>query len=182
MCRNNTSCNIAWNHRAAFFPLACNGISVTLFCFLSLYKYYFSSTVYSFAFKEQCCSVLRKIVMWKYARFADNSYECSTYGDQRFSALVATLSDGRTIEMHYQCDVKGYQPGGTNWRLGKGKPPLDKTKNMWNEYLALWKQWANENPALLEDLRAKANGRTLTDEFASTPISQARALAEILNA
>ena len=51
-------------------------------------------------------------------------YEVSSRGDRRFSAFVARLPEGRTIEAVYQCDIKGYDPGGTNWRLGKGKPPL----------------------------------------------------------
>ena len=38
-----------------------------------------------------------------------------------------------------------------------------------------------QNPELEQDLREKAKGKVLTDKFASTDISQARALAEILN-
>ena len=41
-------------------------------------------------------------------------YECSSKGDKRFSAFTARLPDGRTIEEHYQCDIKSYEPGGTN--------------------------------------------------------------------
>lgn len=110
-------------------------------------------------------------------------YECSSKGDKRFSALFAVMPDGRTIEQHYQCDVKGYQPGGTNWRLGKGKPPLDKTKDLWEEYLSLWETWANNHPELMDGLgyAAAAKGYCLSDCFASTPVNQARALAEILN-
>ena len=63
-------------------------------------------------------------------------YECSTRGDRRFSAFTALLHDGRTIEQHYQCDIKGYQPGGRNWRLGKGKPPIRQT-DLWEEYLSM---------------------------------------------
>lgn len=65
-------------------------------------------------------------------------YEVSSRGDSRFSALFARMPDGRSIESHYQCDVKGYSPGSNNWRLGKGKPPLDKSKDLWAEYMALW--------------------------------------------
>ena len=110
-------------------------------------------------------------------------YECSSKGDIRFSAVYAVMPDGRSIEQHYQCDIKGYQPNGTNWRLGKGKPPLDRTKDMWAEYLNLWTIWAKENGALLSELRelAEAYNNTLSDVFASTPINQAHALAEILN-
>ena len=110
-------------------------------------------------------------------------YECSSKGDKRFSALFAVMPDGRTIEQHYQCDVKGYDVGGRNWRLGKGKPPLDNSKDMWVEYLELWKQWAKYNPSLIKELigHAEAHNNTLTDMFATTPVNQARALAEILN-
>lgn len=109
-------------------------------------------------------------------------YEVSSKGDYRFSALFATLSDGRTIEMHYQCDVKGYQPGGKNWRLGKGKPSLRKV-DLWSEYLSLWRQWANDHRdlmfhlwsilKLLEDPR-------LVDSFAKGPVNQAAALATLI--
>ncbi len=109
-------------------------------------------------------------------------YECSSVGDKRFSALNAVMPDGRTIEMHYQCDVKGYDVGGTNWKLGKGKPPLSPI-NSWDAYLALWETWAKANPDLMKELRkgAEANEGYLSDVFASTNISQARALAELLN-
>lgn len=119
--------------------------------------------------------------MFTYAR--RNGYECSSKGDKRFSAFCAVMPDGRTIEQHYQCDVKGYQPGGTNWRLGKGKPPLDKTRDMWAEYLALWEAWALAHPDLMNELatRAMQKNRVLSDMFASTPVNQAHALAEILN-
>ena len=110
-------------------------------------------------------------------------YECSSKGDKRFSAFYAVMPDGRTIEQHYQCDVKGYDLGGTNWRLGKGKPPLDTSKDLWVEYLALWLTWAKLNPTLIEELRGHAvkHNHILSDCFASTPVNQARALATILN-
>jgi len=110
-------------------------------------------------------------------------YECSSKGDSRFSALNARMPDGRTLEIHYQCDVKGYCPGGTNWKLGKGKPPLDRSKDLWSEYLVLWETWAGLHPELMDELgyAAAAKGYVLSDCFASTPINQARALAEILN-
>lgn len=110
-------------------------------------------------------------------------YECSSAGDKRFSAFYAKLEDGRTIEMHYQCDVKGYDPGGRNWKLGKGRPPLDKRKDMVAEYQKLWDRWATQNPELIAELRnhAKQHGNVLTDRFATTAVSQAKALANILN-
>lgn len=112
-------------------------------------------------------------------------YEVSTHGDKRFSALCALMPDGRSIEMHYQCDVKGYDKGGTNWRLGKGKPPLNPVSKeyLWDEYISLWWQWAEANPELINELKVHAdkyNG-VLSDKFATTPINQARALSTILN-
>lgn len=110
-------------------------------------------------------------------------YECSTKGDQRFSAFTAKLQDGRTIEQHYQCDVKGYDPGGKNWRLGKGKPSLRTDVDLWEEYFALWVMWAAFNEELIQELGhlAKQHNYVLSDRFATTEINQARALAEILN-
>ena len=71
-----------------------------------------------------------------WARRAENSYEVSSKGDTRFSALNAKLKDGRTIEEAYQLDVKGYRAQGDNWRLGKGKAPLTSmTKEQtWQAY------------------------------------------------
>lgn len=118
---------------------------------------------------------------YRWARFAPNGYECSSAGDQRFSALKARLADGRTIEEAYQLDVKGYREYGNDWRLGKGKPPLRHRIKLWESYLSLWRQWARENPALMVDLAARAHCGILTDRFATRQISQARALAHLLN-
>lgn len=112
-------------------------------------------------------------------------YSVCSRGDKRFSALFAKMPDGRTLEMWYQCDEghgKGYQPGGRNWRLGKGKPPLDTTVDLWQEYLKLWRIWADLNPNLIIELRSMAGlfNCTLSDMFATTPVNQARALAVIL--
>lgn len=119
-------------------------------------------------------------MLFKFSRYG--GYECSSKGDARFSAFNARLEDGRSIEEHYQCDVKGYQPGGRNWRLGKGKPPVREV-NLWEEYLSLWKRWAAMHPELIDELasRAAAYDYVLSDRFASTPVNQARALCEILN-
>lgn len=120
--------------------------------------------------------------LWQ--RYRHNvGYEVSSAGDTRFSALFARLNDGRTIEQAYQLDVKGYRQRGNDWRLGKGQKPLRKGIDLWAEYKALWQQWAAENPALMRELRRAAEDEAgvLTDKFASTKISQARALAEILN-
>lgn len=122
---------------------------------------------------------------FSHARFAKNGegYELSSHGDKRFSALFCRLKDGRTIEQAYQLDIKGYRVEGDDWRLGKGKPSINGKSHdqLWEDYLGLWRQWTQENPTILEDLRVKADGKILTDKFASSPVSQARALALILN-
>ena len=126
------------------------------------------------------------------------TYEVSTAGDKRFSALNATFAEGtiidgvdvsgKTIEYVYQNVIK---------KSGKGKAPakdsilnLDE-KNLTKEelenfsyykgYLPLWQEWAKQNPALISELKAKSAGKTLTDKFARTKVSQARALTDILN-
>lgn len=110
-------------------------------------------------------------------------YEVSSKGDRRFSALNARMPDGRTIECHYQCDCKGYDPGGTNWRLGKGKRPLFPNVDLWEVYLSLWITWSKHHPELVEELRdiAEKHSYCLTDCFANTEVNQARALVYILN-
>lgn len=117
---------------------------------------------------------------FKWQRFG--GYECSSKGDSRFSAFNAILKDGRSIEMHYQCDVKGYDIGGTNWRLGKGKKPL-KDIDSYAEYLKLWKEWSNDNLNLMRILYKQAvqNDCVLSDRFATSDVNQARALVDVLN-
>lgn len=110
-------------------------------------------------------------------------YECSTKGNSTYSAFNAILPDGRTIEQHYQCDVKGYDVGGTKWKLGKGKPPLNESIDAWSKYLELWKDWAYINSNLIVDLCSHViqyNGK-LSDVFATSDINQAHALSIILN-
>lgn len=56
-------------------------------------------------------------------------------------------------------------------------------EELWQKYLKLWQIWASNNKELLDELKiliSKYNN-TLSDKFATTPINQARALAEILN-
>lgn len=121
--------------------------------------------------------------MIKWAR--TGGYECSSRGDKRFSAFTAKMPDGRTIEQWYQCDIKGYQMGGTNWELGKGKPPLLNYPgdHLWQMYLNLWRIWTLRNVPLMKELKIKAeqHGNCLSDCFGWTEINQARALATILN-
>ena len=111
-----------------------------------------------------------------------DGYEVSSVGDKRFSAFYARMSDGRSIECHYQCDIKGYDVGGTNWKLGKGKPPKDP-EAAWEAYLQLWRTWAQNNLGLMRDLYKAAREKdfVLSDCFANSPINQAHALSVVLN-
>lgn len=135
--------------------------------------------------------------VFTWADKSNNSYEVSTKGDKRFSALNATFKpgtvidgvdvSGKTIEDVYQSVIK---------KSGKGQAPAKDSK-LYNEslktkedredfsytegYLPLWQEWARQNPELIEELREKAKGKVLTDMFANTRVSQARALADILN-
>ena len=124
--------------------------------------------------------------MFKWSRFHSNGYELSSQGDKRFSALFARLKDGRTIEEAYQLDIKGYRKLRFDWRQAKKDRGINAPNRLteserYIEYLKLWQQWALENPSLVEDLRIKASGKVLTDKFATSSVSQARALADILN-
>lgn len=120
-------------------------------------------------------------MVWRSARIDEDGYEVSSRGDTRFSPLFAKLSDGRTIEEAYQLDVKGYRQYGSHWIIGKGKPSLDRKVDLWQAYLALWRQWADENPKLLAALARAARGKVLTDRHATHQVNQARALAHLLN-
>lgn len=108
-------------------------------------------------------------------------YECSSKGDKRFSAFYALLNDGNSIEWHYQVRIKGY----SSIKEGKGKPPLKPMADgeLWWRYKSLWSAWATNNKELIDELAVLAAnaGYVLSDVFATTPINQARALAEILN-
>lgn len=112
-------------------------------------------------------------------------YEVSSAGDKRFSPLWATMPDGRTIEEHYQCDVKGYNIGGTDWRRYKSCKPLIKLtkQETFIAYRNLWEVWASNNVDLIIELKAIAvdYNNSLTDRFSSDEVNQANALADIIN-
>lgn len=128
-----------------------------------------------------------------------NGFELSSDGNatgKLFSALRAKFKPGTmlggidisnmSIETVYQSIIK---------RSGKGLAPapgsivygtFDSEQeaedfSYTNGYLPLWTLWAQQNPAYIEKLRIEAKGRVLTDKFASTQVSQARALSDILN-
>lgn len=168
----------------------------------------------------------KQTTQFTWGRTSNDSYEVSSRGDKRFSALVATFKKGTiidgvdvggmTIENVYQKVIK---------KSGKGKAPAkdsilrhdpvtrkedadfletlpkdlssaiakdfigekSATKEQLEDYsyyrgyLPLWQEWAKQHPELIEELRENAKGKTLTDRFANTRVSQARALADILN-
>lgn len=47
-------------------------------------------------------------------------------------------------------------------------------------YKPLWDAWAKQNPELIDELAVNSAGRVLNDKFATTNVSQARALTDIL--
>lgn len=109
------------------------------------------------------------------------TYECSSRGDKRFSAFYARLEDGRSIEEHYQCDVKGYDPGGRNWRLGKGKPPLDTSQDMFTAYCRLWYRYLRIRPELAKEIKIIAETHELVDMFAGkSTVNQATAITWLI--
>ncbi|TXI11824.1 MAG: hypothetical protein E6Q68_05200 [Polynucleobacter sp.] len=118
----------------------------------------------------------------QYLKHGMEGYECSSLGDKRFSALYARMPDGRSIEMHYQCDVKGYDPGGTNWKWGKGKKPRRKIDSF-KEYYRLWKTWGESNINAVSELyeASAAFNYTLCDSYATSGTNQARALVALIN-
>lgn len=182
----------------------------------------------SIANTEQSSQNNQQTPQFTWDRTSNNSYEVSSKGDKRFSALYATFKKGTiidgvdvggmTIEDVYQKVIK---------KSGKGKAPAeDSILNLdavdddgyplfnpsklpqyllriiadyttlggrkltkeeledfsyYEGYLPLWQEWANQNPELIDELRIKAKGKILTDQFANTRVSQARALADILN-
>lgn len=119
---------------------------------------------------------LNSLHSYNWAKVSNNNYEVSSLGDTRFSALFATLKDGRTIEQAW-AEAKGYR----STAEAKNKPAKFPDFKYWETYKGLWEQWAAENPALMNELATKAKGKILTDSFANTENNQARALSEILN-
>lgn len=121
--------------------------------------------------------------MYTWQRFG--GYEVSSKGDKTYSAFNAIMPDGRSIECHYQCCVKSYQPGGTDWRLGKGKPPLTpmSKEELLNKYVDLWRVWSRSHLYEMIVLKEHAdkNNKILSDRFATTEVNQANALSIILN-
>jgi len=139
-------------------------------------------------------------------RTISDTYEVSTAGDTRFSALNARFKEngsrvlygqnlsGLTIEEAYQ-KLKGAGKGkapaedsqigiitrNAETRAGRKLTKAEKEQISLEAYTGLWREWAKENPELINELRQKASGRPLSDKFAKTKVSQAAALETILN-
>lgn len=137
-----------------------------------------------------------------WARYSSNNYEVSSAGDIRFSAKYAKFKEGTviegvdvggyTIEQVYQTLIKQGKLRKSDAKTGRPSNPklLDPTltDDASREdlsysvgYLPLWRTWSEQNPELISELREKAKGKVLTDQFAKSRVSQARALAQILN-
>lgn len=87
--------------------------------------------------------------------------ECSSKGDKRFSAFYAKVR-GKSIEELYQA-AKEFEDGsiGLSWKEAKGRKAVNQ-KEVAEYYAYLWDRYIDENPELLEDLKA-ASG--LSDVF-----------------
>lgn len=162
--------------------------------------------------KKQETIIIPEELKWEEFKYVNgkvnipNSYEVSSRGDNRFSALNAKFKPktsitleglngkiildigGKTIEYVYQNMVKKSTKGGKPSEDSILYNPNLKTKKQREDfsfllgYLPLWRKWAEQNPDLLKDLKIKAHGKVLTDMFATkSDVSQARALAQILN-
>ena len=81
--------------------------------------------------------------------------ECSTKGDKRFSAFCARVDKrgGKSIEEIYQA-AKVFEDGSTGltWREAKGRVAVNK-EEIALLYSALWDEYIEENPRLLEVLK-----------------------------
>lgn len=90
--------------------------------------------------------------------------ECSTVGDKRFSAFFARIKKrgNKSIEETYQA-AKVFEDGktGLTWREAKGKKAVNQ-EQVSDLYTLLWREYLEENPALLLVLKA-ATG--LSDKF-----------------
>lgn len=93
--------------------------------------------------------------------------ECSSKGDQRFSAFYAKIKKrgNQSIETLYQAS-KRFSDGSTglSWRQAKGRFPVNANE-VRQLYSLLWDEYIEENPHLLPVLQ-QASG--LSDIFGKT--------------
>ena len=136
-------------------------------------------------------------IRWGRSGEPDSSIEVSTAGLSEYSALRARFApgtvlgrfdiSGMTVETVYQDIIKrsgkGLPPGQTSYlHRDDLHGPEAEEYSYYEGYLPLWTIWADQHPDLVENLREMVGeGGTLTDKYARTEVSQARALADILN-
>lgn len=114
-------------------------------------------------------------------------FEVSTRGTtegKRFSAFNARIKarGNKSIEDIYQIDIKGGEKIGPG-RYSKKGPGYDgplSYDELYAQYKQLWREWFNENPQRLQEIAQLTEGKMITDQFARSDISQARAIFEIL--
>ena len=106
------------------------------------------------------------------------------YIPTEFLELVQNYQNAITEEQQIEIEQKFR----TDYGVYLINPEPGSERNLLNEhyfynegYLPLWKIWAKQNPELIEELRITSKGKVLTDQFADTFISSAKALAEILS-
>jgi hypothetical protein len=112
-----------------------------------------------------------------------HNYEVSSHGDKRFSAFYALIpyrDKLKSIENCYQNDVK-YSLSKSY--VGKGKYDPNISLNVYyDEYKKLWLLHYEKNQDVWLDLVNIIKEHTnFTDKFASSDVSQARVVSEIVN-
>lgn len=109
---------------------------------------------------------MKKPLRFNYSKHS--GYDISLQGDNRF-AKTAKLFNGKTIQEEF------------NERI-KPLPQLDP-ESFYPHLLAVYRQWAKQNPFLMKELlyRALSNRNCIRDKLAVGVLSHARALVQILN-
>jgi hypothetical protein len=116
------------------------------------------------------------------------SFEVSTKGTnegKRYSAFNARIRarGNKSIEDIYQVDIKGGEKLAAGKYSKKGRlydGPLTDDQ-LYDEYKNLWRQFFDENPLRLTEISNLTEGKKIIDRYASSDISQARAIYEILS-
>jgi hypothetical protein len=115
------------------------------------------------------------------------SFEVSTKAEpagRAYSAFNARIKGrgNKSIEDLYQIDVKGGEkisPGRYTKKGSAYDGPLSHDE-LYGEYKNLWREFFAENPDKLTEIAELTRGKKITDQFASSDISQARVIHEIL--
>lgn len=123
-----------------------------------------------------------------WGQFSDGaeSFEVSTKGTQQgrqYSAFNARIKGrgNKSIEDIYQIDIKGGEKLAPGRYSMKGKLPEGMTPDeAYETYKNLWREWFQENPRKLQEISELTQGKKITDQYASSNVSQARAIYEIL--